>query len=463
MLRQISVFLLFALSFGATATPAAASPEQPTISSVSPTSGPVGTVITVDGSGFSGVFWGDIGAGRDATVHVVSDTQLKITVPSDATTGALAVGNSQKYAYFTGTFTVTKGGGSSPPPTGGSLEITGNVSGDVAEGVTITLNGANVGSTVTDQGGNYTFSGVASGTYTVSAALSGYSFSAAKVVTIGNVDSVSNNFTSKVTPSDSLVFSSVTTLPTATVGKAYSASTVKEIAGGTAQYHLQSGTLQSGAPPLDMIVNNSGSLIGTPKSVGEHTWAVCPTDSAGNKAPCKSTSVVVAAATTTPPPAPTPPPPPASGTSWVYYDGALGWPGDYSYSAVPNYHDTSGGPLSGSYDIKVTSAPWGGWLPYAQNWSFNSKPYTKLTFALKPTAANQKWHVYFVRVGDVPVGVSVDASNYGPKPVAGKWATYTIPLADLGVLGTSIYKFAIQDQSGLSNNVWYVDNVGFEP
>jgi hypothetical protein len=29
------------------------------------------------------------------------------------------------------------------------------------------------------------------------------------------------------------------------------------------------------------------------------------------------------------------------------------------------------------------------------------------------------------------------------------------------VLGTSIYKFAIQDQSGLTTNKWYVDNVGF--
>jgi hypothetical protein len=57
----------------------------------------------------------------------------------------------------------------------------------------------------------------------------------------------------------------------------------------------------------------------------------------------------------------------------------------------------------------------------------------------------------------------VDPTKYGPAPVVGKWATYTIPLADLGVLGTSIYKFCIHDQTGLSNISWYVDNVGFEP
>jgi hypothetical protein len=57
----------------------------------------------------------------------------------------------------------------------------------------------------------------------------------------------------------------------------------------------------------------------------------------------------------------------------------------------------------------------------------------------------------------------VDPSKYGPAPVVGKWATYTVPLSDLGVLGTMIYKFCIQDQTGLSNVAWYVDNVGFEP
>jgi hypothetical protein len=68
-----------------------------------------------------------------------------------------------------------------------------------------------------------------------------------------------------------------------------------------------------------------------------------------------------------------------------------------------------------------------------------------------------------VKVGDVPVGIYLDVSNYGPAPVKGQWATYTVPLAALGVLGTDIYKFCIQDQTGLSSNYWYIDNVGFAP
>jgi hypothetical protein len=64
-------------------------------------------------------------------------------------------------------------------------------------------------------------------------------------------------------------------------------------------------------------------------------------------------------------------------------------------------------------------------------------------------------------VGDKPVGKAVDIFNYGPKPVVGQWAVYTIPLADIGVAHTKIYKFALQDQTGRPTNVFYVDDVGF--
>lgn len=596
--------------------------------------------------------------------------------------------------------------------TAATYTISGTVSGSVTAGVIITLNGSNVGSAVTDLSGNYTFAGLVSGTYTVSASLDGHSFTSPLIVSLENVDSVSNNFTSSAaTTGGSLAFIEVSSMPEATVGLAYSSSVVSAISGGTAPYHFQTDTLATGTPPHGMIVNPNGDLTGTPNVAGQYNFSVCATDSAGETAPCETTSITVVAAptvqptpaptvtltatpskivsgatseltwssknassctagggwagtkaisgkasiapkstttvtltctgssgsahatavitvtaapqpptpavtltasattipsgststlkwssknvtscarsggwtgteaisgslevsplsTTTyvlactnsagtaqsaakitvnavaPPPAPTatlkagsasissggatsltwsstnassctasggwtgaeaasgtksvsptttttytidcagsggkaqasatvtvntgsgtpPPPPPPAGTSWVYYNGLFDWPGDYSFVATANYHDTSGAPLSGKQDIKVTlQAAYGGWLPYAQNWSFNSAPYKKLTFALKPTVANQHWSVYFVKVGDIPVGISIDVTQYGPAPVAGKWNTYTVPLADLGVLGTTIYKFAIQDKTGLSNNTWYVDNVGFVP
>jgi hypothetical protein len=552
MPRATALSIVFAL-FAATTVMSATVLTTPMPSGFSPTSGPPGTIITVPGKGFTGLTQVWIGAAKDASVHIVSDTLIKVTVPNDATTAHLGFINPQ-YSHFTSVlFTVTKATAPAPTPvpaptagaatisgavtgsTGASVvltgpstkiapvsssgaysfasvangsytvapavaghvftpnsvaakvtstpvsnvnfagtattaptyKISGTVSGAAMSGATITLNGANVGSAATDLGGNYSFSGLSKGTYSVSAALPGHSFSIARAITIGSADSVGANFTSGAATSTAISVAAVNPLPQATVGKAYTSTVLKTVAGGKGTYHYQVGTYPTGTPPIGMMINNNGTLTGTPQKAGTYSFQLCVTDEYGGlAATCAATKITVAASGTTPPPppTPTPTPTPVAGTSWVYYNGVFDWPGDYSFVATANYADTSGAPLSGPHDIKVTvTSPWGGWLPYAKNWNFNSSGYTKLTFALKPTIANQKWNLYFVKVGDIPVGISVDPTKYGPAPVVGKWATYTVPLADLGVLGTSIYKFCIHDQTGLSNIVWYVDNVGFVP
>jgi hypothetical protein len=55
--------------------------------------------------------------------------------------------------------------------------LSGTVSGAVAQNVLITLSGANTGSAVTDAQGNYSFSGLATGSYTVTPSLAGHTFS----------------------------------------------------------------------------------------------------------------------------------------------------------------------------------------------------------------------------------------------------------------------------------------------
>jgi hypothetical protein len=311
--------LLITIAFAAASSAVVARETYPFpyILTYSPTSGAPGTVITVTGTGFTGLNGAWIGTGHNSSVSVLSDSIVRVTVPEDATTGQLALLNSEYEAWSPNNFTVTH-----PATTG--------------------------------------------------------------------------------TPS---------------------------------------------------------TAAGTPSTGGTTSTPAAPKSTAAAGTPPATT------ATTTPTPAATTPTTAAaSGTSWVYDNGVFGWPGDYSFSATPDYKDTSGNPLSGSYDIKVTlTGQWGGWLPYALNWDFNSTPYTKLTFALKPTVANQQWNVFFVKLGDVPVGIYIDPTLYGPAPVVGEWATYTIPLAVLGVQGDSIYKFCIHDETGLSSNVWYVDNVGFEP
>jgi hypothetical protein len=80
---------------------------QQNISNFSPSSGPVGTVVTINGSGFTGstlLAW--VGTAKNAVVTVVSDSLLRVTIPAGATTGAIGIFN-PAHAGFTATpFTV---------------------------------------------------------------------------------------------------------------------------------------------------------------------------------------------------------------------------------------------------------------------------------------------------------------------------------------------------------------------
>jgi len=80
---------------------------QQSIASFTPSSGPVGTVVTLNGGGFAGsnVAW--VGAAKNAPVTVVSDTQLRVTIPAGATTGAIGILNPAHAAFTASAFTVT--------------------------------------------------------------------------------------------------------------------------------------------------------------------------------------------------------------------------------------------------------------------------------------------------------------------------------------------------------------------
>ena len=146
---------------------------------------------------------------------------------------------------------------------------------------------------------------------------------------------------------------------------------------------------------------------------------------------------------------------------WVYYNGQYNWPGDYSFAATVNYASPAANPLSGNYDIQIAAQQWAGWQPYAPGSSFDLTPYSYITFSLQPTVANQAWTVYFTKAGSGTAGTVVNVLSYGPAPVPGQWGVYTIPLSALGVAASSIGTFTIQDQSGLTSNTWYIDNVAF--
>ncbi|HZD80736.1 MAG TPA: IPT/TIG domain-containing protein, partial [Actinomycetota bacterium] len=104
------------------------------ISGFTPTSGPVGTSVTIAGSGFSGVTVVKFN-GVKAHFTVDSDAQITATVPSSATSGPIKVKDPAGAVTSASDFTVSSGGGG-----GGTLAISGfsPTSGPVGSSVTIT-------------------------------------------------------------------------------------------------------------------------------------------------------------------------------------------------------------------------------------------------------------------------------------------------------------------------------------
>jgi hypothetical protein len=94
-LRTVAIVgaaVLAAVSVGLAVIPAAASPAPtPTISSFSPTSAPVGTLITIEGSNLSGATGVDFNLSVPAPVTVNSSTEVTTTVPLGDDDGPITV------------------------------------------------------------------------------------------------------------------------------------------------------------------------------------------------------------------------------------------------------------------------------------------------------------------------------------------------------------------------------------
>ena len=104
----------------ATPTPTPTSAPTPTITALVPTSGPVGSAVTLIGGGFTGATAVTFG-GHGARFTVNSDTQITATVPSGATSGPLSVttpgGLATSAASFTVRPTPSRSGTPTPKPT----------------------------------------------------------------------------------------------------------------------------------------------------------------------------------------------------------------------------------------------------------------------------------------------------------------------------------------------------------
>src|SRR5919106_1772367 len=93
------------------------------------------------------------------------------------------------------------GQGISARPPVPSYRVSGTVNGAVLADVTLSLEGAAAGSTTTDGNGNYAFTGLVNGSYTVTPGKSGYSFSPPMLsVTVSGADVTGQDFAATAPP-----------------------------------------------------------------------------------------------------------------------------------------------------------------------------------------------------------------------------------------------------------------------
>ncbi len=250
----------------------------PTVSAVSPTSGPVtgGTSVTITGTNFTGATAVKIGANNAINVTIVNATTITASTPAgsagtvDITVtsagGTSATGGSDHFTYAP-TIAVTPA--ALPNPAVGSaysqtLSASGGTapysfaisSGALPAGLTLSAGGTLSGTPIA--GGTFNFtvsttdSSSGSGPYTGARP---YSFTvAAPTITL--------------TP---------TVLPNLTVGSAY--SQVVSASGGTAPY---SYTVTAGALPSGLTLASNGTVSGTPTTAGPFNFTVTANDSSSS-------------------------------------------------------------------------------------------------------------------------------------------------------------------------------------
>ena len=112
----------------------------PTISSFSPTSGQVGTSVTINGTNFTGATAVQFNGVSATTFSLVSSTQITATVPSGANSGKIGVTTSGGTALSTASFSVTPSQAlTSFSPTSGNVGTTVTIIGTNLSGVTAVL------------------------------------------------------------------------------------------------------------------------------------------------------------------------------------------------------------------------------------------------------------------------------------------------------------------------------------
>lgn len=208
----------------------------------------------------SGVVSGAIAAG--VTVNLTGTAAATTTTDASGNYSFLGLSNGtytvmpgkSGYVFAPASLTVTVSGASVPAQNFTSsavptYSLTGSVSGAVLGGVTMNLVGTSSGTTTTDGSGNYTFTGLPNGSYTVTPTDSGFAFTpSSQGVTVSGSNVTGVTFSSAVAPrwtiSGNITPTALSAGATVGLSGAATGSTVVDSSGNYSFANLLSGTYQ---------------------------------------------------------------------------------------------------------------------------------------------------------------------------------------------------------------------------
>ncbi len=158
----------------------------PSITSFTPTTGPVGTSVTITGTNFTGTTAVAFNGTSATTFNVVNDTTITATVPTGATTGTISVTNANGTGTSATSFTVIQ------PPTVTAFTPT---SGPVGTSVTITGTNFTGATAVAFNGTSATTFTVVNDTTITATVPSGATTGTISVTTVAGTGTSSGSFT----------------------------------------------------------------------------------------------------------------------------------------------------------------------------------------------------------------------------------------------------------------------------
>ncbi len=242
----------------------------PTVSSFSPTSGTVGTTITINGTNFSDASGVQFNGVNATSFTVASSTQITATVPTGASTGKISVINPSGTGTSSTNFTVTSGP---------SLTTFTPSNGPV--GTVVSITGANLGS-VTD----VLFNGVSATTFSIISSTSinatvPTSGSTGKITLVASSGNVVSTGTFSVTPQLTSFTPSSGTSGTSVVisGSGFIGATSVKFNGVTATFTLNSATQITAVVPSGTTTGKISvtTTSGTALSSSDFTVTAPPT------------------------------------------------------------------------------------------------------------------------------------------------------------------------------------------